>query len=142
MKIDVKTGNCLITLAAFILVLASGMTAVAQDSENSSGRQKSAATPKSSRISHPPCGGPGAIPCPGGMRCIDDPTDSCDPEKDGINCPGLCAAGVSVSKAKQSCGGTTSITCPAGMACVDDTADNCDPTKGGIDCAGMCAGKP
>lgn len=141
MKIDVKTGNCLIILAAFIFVLASGMTAVAQDSGNSSG-QKSAATSKSSRISHPPCGGPGAIPCPGGMRCIDNPTDNCDPEKDGINCPGLCAAGVSVSKAKQSCGGTTSITCPAGMACVDDTADNCDPAKGGIDCVGMCAGKP
>jgi hypothetical protein len=141
MRIHLKTINYLVILTAFIVALASGMTAVAQEKVNSAG-QGSAAAAKSSKISHPPCGGSSAMTCPGGMKCIDNPTDNCDPAKDGINCPGLCVGGTSVSKAKQPCGGPGGIACPGGMACVDDTADNCDPAKGGIDCIGMCMGKP
>lgn len=85
-----------------------------------------------------PCAGPSAITCPGGMKCIDDPSDKCDPTKDGINCMGICVAGAPVSKVKQPCGGPSGIGCPGGMVCVDDTSDNCDPTKDGVNCIGLC----
>jgi hypothetical protein len=140
MKIPSKTRNHLIALAAFILGFASGTT-VAQD-QGVSYLQEVDGVAQSSKVLHQPCGGPNAITCTGGMRCIDDPTDKCDPAKDGMSCPGLCAAGTSVSKAKQPCGGSGGITCPRGMTCVDDTADDCDPVKDGTHCIGMCAGKP
>jgi hypothetical protein len=141
MKIHLKTRNHLITLAAFIFALTNGMSAVAQN-QGGTQPQGGQGTAKSSKVPHQPCGGPSAITCPGGMRCIDDPTDKCDPTKDGMNCPGLCVAGTAVSKVKQPCGGPSGITCPGGMTCVDDTSDNCDPTKDGINCIGMCVGKP
>lgn len=36
------------------------------------------------------CGGIAGIPCPQDQACIDDPRDSCDPEKNGADCPGIC----------------------------------------------------
>ena len=141
MKIHFKTRNHFIALAAFIFALTSGTSAVAQD-QGVTQAQGSQGAAKSSKVPHQPCGGPSAITCPGGMRCIDDPTDKCDPTKDGMDCPGLCMAGTAVSKVKQPCGGPSGITCPGGMTCVDDTTDNCDPTKDGINCIGMCVGKP
>jgi hypothetical protein len=88
-----------------------------------------------------PCAGPSAIQCPGGMKCIDDPADKCDPTKEGINCPGICVAGAPISKVKQPCGGPTGIVCQGGMICVDDPSDDCDPTKEGVNCKGMCMSK-
>ena len=36
------------------------------------------------------CGGIAGIPCPGGGRCVDDPSDSCDPSNGGADCGGIC----------------------------------------------------
>ena len=36
------------------------------------------------------CGGFAGIACPGGGKCADDPTDSCDPKAGGADCGGIC----------------------------------------------------
>ena len=38
------------------------------------------------------CGGIAAIPCPEGYVCVDDPTDTCDPNQGGADCGGICVA--------------------------------------------------
>jgi hypothetical protein len=40
------------------------------------------------------CGGIAGIPCPGAGRCIDDPSDDCDPRKGGADCGGMCVCNV------------------------------------------------
>jgi len=42
-------------------------------------------------------GGIAGIQCPGGGRCVDDPSDSCDPNKGGADCGGICQCVESVS---------------------------------------------
>jgi hypothetical protein len=39
------------------------------------------------------CGGIGALQCPEGMTCVDDPNDSCDPGNGGADCGGICQPG-------------------------------------------------
>ena len=39
-----------------------------------------------------PCGGPSRIQCQGGMVCVDDPSDNCDPTRDGLDCKGMCVS--------------------------------------------------
>jgi hypothetical protein len=36
------------------------------------------------------CGGFANFKCTGGLRCIDDPRDSCDPNHGGADCGGIC----------------------------------------------------
>jgi hypothetical protein len=36
------------------------------------------------------CGGIAGIPCPDGSQCVDDPSDSCDPDAGGADCGGMC----------------------------------------------------
>jgi hypothetical protein len=36
------------------------------------------------------CGGFAGIACPGGGKCVDDPSDSCDPNNGGADCGGIC----------------------------------------------------
>ena len=36
------------------------------------------------------CGGIAGFLCPDGMKCIDDPSDDCDPTQGGADCPGIC----------------------------------------------------
>lgn len=36
------------------------------------------------------CGGIAGIACPGSGKCVDDPTDSCDPQGGGADCGGIC----------------------------------------------------
>lgn len=38
------------------------------------------------------CGGISGIPCPDGMKCVDDPSDDCDPKNGGADCFGICMA--------------------------------------------------
>jgi hypothetical protein len=135
----------LIALFSLTVGLAIGLggTVQAQDAgmyepEKSDSRPKSATADKKQL----PCGGPSVIKCPRGMTCIDDPSDKCDPTKDGLNCPGNCVAGGGEeTKVKQPCGGPARIACIGGMVCIDDPSDNCDPTKDGLDCKGMCVPK-
>jgi len=39
----------------------------------------------------PACGGIAGRACPGAGRCVDDPSDSCDPDHGGADCGGVCA---------------------------------------------------
>jgi hypothetical protein len=48
--------------------------------------------------SGPSCGGIAGIQCPGMGRCVDDPTDRCDPAGGGADCIGICQ-----------CDGTTAL---------------------------------
>jgi len=41
----------------------------------------------------PRCGGFAGLRCPGNMRCIDLPTDDCDPDRGGADCIGVCVGG-------------------------------------------------
>ena len=36
------------------------------------------------------CGGIANIQCPKGKKCVDNPNDSCDPNKGGADCGGIC----------------------------------------------------
>ncbi|MCW5597959.1 MAG: Kazal-type serine protease inhibitor domain protein [Nitrosomonas sp.] len=36
------------------------------------------------------CGGIAGFPCPEGMKCVDDPSDNCDPTKGDADCAGMC----------------------------------------------------
>jgi len=36
------------------------------------------------------CGGFLGTPCPGAGKCVDDPTDDCDPNNGGADCGGIC----------------------------------------------------
>ncbi len=82
------------------------------------------------------CGGFANIQCPKGQTCVDNPNDSCDPNKGGADCSGIC-----VTETKQICGGFAGLKCPSGQTCVDDPSDSCDPNKGGADCSGICVTK-
>ena len=36
------------------------------------------------------CGGIAGVQCPEGQKCVDDPSDTCDPTKGGADCSGIC----------------------------------------------------
>jgi hypothetical protein len=36
------------------------------------------------------CGGIAGMPCPAGLTCVDDPSDTCDPTRGGADCGGIC----------------------------------------------------
>jgi hypothetical protein len=100
------------------------------------------------------CGGLAGIQCPGGQRCIDDPSDTCDPKRGDADCFGLCVCdpmvlciagyvhGPNCTCVPETpvvhCGGIAGIQCPGGGRCVDDPGDSCDPNNGGADCGGIC----
>lgn len=80
------------------------------------------------------CGGFAGWTCSGGKICVDDPVDSCDPNKGGADCMGLCVTKSTTKK----CGGFAGLQCATGYNCVDDPTDSCNPGKGGADCGGLC----
>jgi hypothetical protein len=69
------------------------------------------------------CGGIAGIPCPGAGRCIDDPTDDCDPRAGGADCGGLCVCKGPQQPCKP---GTHFVSSPRLCACV--------PDSGGVPC--------
>jgi hypothetical protein len=81
------------------------------------------------------CGGLRGVQCPSGLRCVDDPSDDCDPTNGGADCLGVC---VTSSTDGVVCGGFGGAHCPTGLTCVDDPSDDCDPMNGGADCLGIC----
>jgi len=106
-------------------------------------------------------GGFAGIPCPGVGRCVDDPSDDCDPRRGGADCAGLCNCFQNIAcirgthfdsspsvcscvpdttvPEKVQCGGFAGLPCPGIGRCVDDPSDDCDPRQGGADCAGLCS---
>src|SRR5581483_5699166 len=63
------------------------------------------------------CGGIAGIPCPGAGRCVDDPTDDCDPANGGADCGGICTC-IETQLCVQ---GSHFASNPAVCACVPDT---------------------
>jgi len=106
------------------------------------------------------CAGFAGLQCPNAnMRCIDDPSDDCDPTKGGADCMGICKCPTPGCGVFAQCGGIAGLPCttdllpemfkalgvdemvngsPWSAMCVDDPSDNCDPEKGGADCIGCC----
>ena len=107
----------------------------------------------------PTCGGIAGIACPGFGRCVDNPSDNCDPNAGGADCSGVCSCIDTVAckvgthfdgdpkvctcvpDAPQgpTCGGIAGIACPGFGRCADNRSDNCDPNAGGADCSGICS---
>jgi hypothetical protein len=63
------------------------------------------------------CGGFTGKPCPGAGKCVDDPSDSCDPTKGGADCGGICTCVQTVLCVK----GATFDNSPGVCACVVPT---------------------
>jgi hypothetical protein len=89
------------------------------------------------------CGGIAGIPCAGAGRCVDNPSDSCDPKMGGADCGGICSCGpqtqlcirgshfdsspsvcACVPDAGPACG---TKTCPAGEVCCNASCGTCVP---------------
>lgn len=78
------------------------------------------------------CGGFAVLPCPDGFVCVDDPSDSCDPELGGADCSGVCIpADVNPCAA---------ILCAEGTTCCPQCGGVCIP--GGVPCSEhVCGGE-
>ncbi|MBX7115300.1 MAG: hypothetical protein K1X64_13305 [Myxococcaceae bacterium] len=90
------------------------------------------------------CGGLAGLQCPGGLTCVDDPSDFCDPQNGGADCNGFCeaspdAGSVDAGSQAQICGGIGGFRCPSGHTCIDTPDDGCDPQNGDLDCLGTCS---
>ena len=73
---------------------------------------------------------------------MDDPSDSCDPNRGGAACPGICVPRPE-PPLPIPCGGFAGKPCPNNTyLCVDKPSDSCDPQKGGADCPGNCVPLP
>src|SRR5581483_2635812 len=86
------------------------------------------------------CGGLLGTPCPGAGKCVDDPSDDCDPANGGADCGGVCTclqtelcirgthfdnnpavcACVPDAPPPVPCGGIAARPCPGAGKCVDD----------------------
>ncbi|RYE76774.1 MAG: protease complex subunit PrcB family protein [Myxococcales bacterium] len=69
------------------------------------------------------CGGFAGFACPAGQTCVDNPSDTCDPENGGADCSGVCLVG-------EVCG---DVICGEGTACCNPLMNLC--TKPGMVCA-------
>jgi hypothetical protein len=65
--------------------------------ESSSAAETSSASPARKM-----CGGIAAFPCDEGYVCVDNPDDSCDPERGGADCGGICVKSVASSSSSTS----------------------------------------
>jgi hypothetical protein len=77
------------------------------------------------------CGGIAGFPCPGLGKCVDDPSDSCDPNAGGADCGGICSCIDNVSCVA----GTVFDSSPSVCSCVPQTPPICN----GPVCAIYCA---
>jgi hypothetical protein len=64
------------------------------------------------------CGGFAGTPCPGEGKCVDDPSDDCDPANGGADCSGICSCLQTLACIK----GTHFDNDPAVCTCVPDAA--------------------
>lgn len=84
-------------LAASLLILGTTAVACAPGSPDEPGDESAGESEAGASLS---CGGFAGIQCPAGKVCVDDPTDSCDPDNGGADCGGVCRGGKPV---KNSC---------------------------------------
>ena len=95
------------------------------------------------------CGGIAGIPCPGSGKCVDDPSDECDPNQGGADCGGMCLCPASAPCApgsrwngdpnvcacvREQCPTNPCLAalCPTGTQCVvRGCAPSCEPIDGG-----------
>jgi hypothetical protein len=93
------------------------------------------------------CGGFGGFPCPDDLTCVDDPSDSCDPNNGGADCGGicrcvqnvLCVRGTHFDSSSDVCACVPNPVCIDNVLCVqgthfDSSSDVCacvpdDPTQ-------------
>lgn len=75
-----------------------------------------ACVPSTTPPSGPSCGGFTGKPCPGAGKCVDDPSDTCDPTKGGADCGGICSCIQNVMCVK----GSKFDSNPAVCACVPE----------------------
>lgn len=66
------------------------------------------------------CGGIAGFPCPGMGRCVDNPSDDCDPNNGGADCGGFCSCIENVACKR----GTTFDSSPEVCACVPDPSQD------------------
>jgi hypothetical protein len=78
-----------VVLAACALIACKQPPAAAPVPPPKSAPPASAACTEAARQA-PHCAGIGGIGCDGGLRCIDDPCDDCDPDHGGADCAGIC----------------------------------------------------
>ena len=81
----------------------------------------------------PQCGGIAGIPCAGFGKCVDDPTDQCDPERGGADCGGICSCIQNVACRV----GTRFNSDPKVCACVP-IVGGCTPCPPGKICPLIC----
>ena len=91
------------------------------------------------------CGGIAGRPCPGMGKCVDDPTDTCDPNQGGADCGGVCACvqNVLCTQDHKFDGSPAVCACvPATpVACAPDACTGPGPKSASIMCAdGTIAG--
>lgn len=92
------------------------------------------------------CGGFANFQCPAGKTCIDDPTDSCDPQNGGADCGGICVepspclnAGGTCHNGLALCGpGTTASSLECSNTSIEQTC--CVPDDATPSCQGLCGG--
>lgn len=98
------------------------------------------------------CGGIAAIQCPGVGSCLDDPSDSCDPDAGGADCGGACAclasptcaAGFSFDSSADVCACVPTVclnnTCGAGTKCIDNGGEPLCVSDGTLACGANTCG--
>jgi hypothetical protein len=90
------------------------------------------------------CGGIAGLTCPKGLKCADDPSNSCNPKTGGADCSGMCVGRCSSSDKLCTteiggfCGGLLGQYCGAGLECVEAYSDGCNTRCGAFDCGGVC----
>ena len=113
----------------------------------------------------PFCGGIGGFPCKGGSRCVDDPSDDCDPRRGGADCGGICVCeglarcrvGYRFDKSPEVCACVPipeepppqpepgvqcgKVTCAAGQECCNASCSTC-VEKGGACTQQVCEPEP
>jgi hypothetical protein len=107
-----------------------------------------ACSPRNPNIDGPTCGGIAGISCPGAGACVDDPSDSCNPDAGGADCGGICrcmATGLCVEgqhwdSSPEVCGCVphsnpcAAVLCPTRTECVVKGGNPVCVPIGGVEC--------
>ena len=92
-----------------------------------------------------PCGGFLGLVCEDGLECVDDPSDGCDPDMGGADCPGICVEPTEPGGCDgPNPAGCFTTGCPDGLECVMEgcvpSTCFCDEEAGLWACTADCGG--